>query len=176
MMRREQTLHCRVDLAPKVDLRRFPPLNKPKRPLRSILEELAAELADAVLVAARESLFELAASESRPEPRRARVVRRPAPRARPAARPRPRSKPAPVMEAASDQLITDPQALLAALDTAGPEYAIEPREESPREEPEILRPVSVPAAPAPIFIPSLRAGEEIVRASGGGVVLRRRRV
>jgi hypothetical protein len=80
------------------------------------------------------------------------------------------------MEAASDQLITDPQALLAALDTAGPEYAIEPREESPREEPEILRPVSAPAAPAPIFIPSLRAGEEIVRASGGGVVLRRRRV
>jgi hypothetical protein len=155
-------------------------LNKPKRPLRSILEELAAELTDAVLAAARESLYELAASQSHPEPRRARVARRPAPRARPAprpaARPRPRSKPAPAVEAASDQLITDPQALLAALDTAGPESATEPLDESPREEPEILRPVSAPAAPAPVFIPSLRAGEEIVRASGGGVVLRRRRV
>jgi hypothetical protein len=153
-------------------------LNKPKRPLRSILQELAAELTDAILVAARESLFDLAAAQSRAEPRRARVARRPAPKARPVARPRPRSKPAApaLVEAASDQLITDPQALLAALDTAGPDYATAPPDESPREEPEILRPVSAPAAPAPIFIPSLRAGEEIVRASGGGVVLRRRRV
>lgn len=161
-------------------------MNRTKRPLRSTLEELIAGLTDAVLSAARESLFELASSQSRAKPRPARVARPPAKRGRrPGVRREPReARPRPVAEAASDQLITDPQALLAALDTAGPESAYEPAEASVREEPEILRPVAAPAE-APVFVPALRPafrgpalreGEEIVRTSGAGVVLRRRRV
>jgi hypothetical protein len=160
-------------------------LNRPKRPLRSTLEELTAGLTDAVLAAARESLFELASSQSHARPRPARVARPPAKRGpRPRIRREPRPRSGSAAEAASDQLITDPQALLAALETAGPESASEPAEAPVREEPEILRPVAPPAE-EPVFVPALRPalrgpalreGEEIVRTSGAGVVLRRRRV
>jgi hypothetical protein len=82
-------------------------------------------------------------------------------------------------EAASDQVITDPQALLAALDTAGPASSPELLDDvylpEEREVPELLLPVEAPA-PELYFVPSLRAGEEIMRTSGSSVVLRRRRV
>ncbi len=100
---------------------------------------------------------------------------------------------------ATDLLITDPQALLtAAFETAGPaggssgaaetSYAPVTRMRARREErkePEILRPVEASArrdedvaevVPVPVLrAPALREGEEIVRRSAGGVVLRRRR-
>jgi hypothetical protein len=152
-------------------------LNKLKRSLRSTLAALAASFADAVLAAARESLHELAASQSnaiaKPRPQRARMVRPSAKKARIARVERePISAAAPAPDAASDLLITDPQALLAAFDTANPVSAYESPE--PREEPEILRPAAV-AVPARSFVPALRAGEELMRTSGSGIVLRRRR-
>jgi hypothetical protein len=78
------------------------------------------------------------------------------------------------MEAPSDLVITDPQALLAALETSEPAAtADEPR--AARGEPQILR--SVEAVSVPALVPALRAGEEIMRtSSASGVVLRRRRV
>ena len=158
-------------------------MNKPKRSLRSTLAALAASFADAVLVAARESILELAPSQPRTEPRRARTeAARPArpptrgKRSRPARAASRQASPASAPSPASDLLITDPQALLAAIETATPGTGWEPKieEAAPREEPEILRPVSA-TAPASTFAPVLREGEVIVRRSAGGVVLRRRR-
>ena len=185
-------------------------MNKSKRSLRSTLADLAAAFADAVLAAARESVLELA-TEQAPQTRRPRTEPARSARSRvgSAERPRParaaraparaaRTKPSrtlsePPASPAGDLLITDPQALLAALETADPSTAWDgPSEaQSPRTEPEILRPVVPKAAPASAhfsgpdqgaradhfstFAPVLREGEVIVRRSAGGVVLRRRR-
>jgi hypothetical protein len=212
-------------------------LNKPKLPLRSALEALASSLADAVIAAARDAIFEH--SRSQPifaplepaqtvaaEPRRGRGrPRRVAPvavasvapahvakdAATPAARVakealpttaavvpsrasngakrakavRTRAAAEPAAPGTpSDQLITDPQALLAALDTASPATAWEVREAPVRRAaPAILAPVTppTPITPAPEvarfqdFAPALREGEVILRHSAAGVVLRRRR-
>jgi hypothetical protein len=83
--------------------------------------------------------------------------------------------------APSDLLITDPQLLLAAIDTAGPQSVWETNEEPVRRAaPAILAPVTpapaaVEAPPVRDFTPMLREGEVIVRRSAAGVVLRRRR-
>jgi hypothetical protein len=152
-------------------------LNRSKRPLRSTLQALTAALTEAILAAARESLFDLADSQRAEAPRKKRVGARAPKKARVARVTRAaevESLPTPAFEAASDQVITDPQALLAAL-ASSPELADEyPPEE--RELPELLLPAEVPAAREIVFVPSLRAGEEIMRSSGSNVVLRRRRM
>jgi len=164
-------------------------LNKPKRSLRSTLQVLTASLTEAILAAARESLFELADARPALAPRKERARSgRAAPKRTRAAR----AKPAPEVElsmsqasdAASDQVITDPLALLAALETAAPAISAELDREDripvdERELPDLLLPVTTVATPAPelVFVPALRAGEEIVRrTSGSSVVLRRRRI
>jgi hypothetical protein len=160
-------------------------LNKPKRPLRSTLQELAETFAEAVIAAARESLFEFSPPQPRAEPKRERprAAKPKAPATNAARTKRPRATaPEPVSHAhGSDQLITDPQALLAALETAAPagwEASHEPPTREEREEPEILRPPASAVVPVRTLAPPalrLREGEEIVRRSAGGIVLRRRR-
>ena len=197
------------------------PLNKSKRSLRSTLEELAANFADAAIAAARESLFEYAQSaQSRQQPQARTQARAVTPRdwgrsavttAKSAGR-KPRAAksraadkresvaPEATGSGASELLITDPLALLAALETAdAPSVAVEQSYEAraSRKGPDILEPVassvaedapvvaisrrasSAPAADessfAPVRAPALREGEVIVRRSAGGVVLRRRR-
>jgi hypothetical protein len=166
-------------------------LNKPKHSLRSTLADLADAFAEAVIAAARESLFEFARSTSTSTAPRAIAAARPvrvrasAPAKR-AAPPSPPARPAKRTRAArvasesaphagpSDQLITDPQALLAAFDTGAPALAVSYDEPARRKEPEILRPVAA-VSPIVSFEPVLREGEVIVRRSAGGIVLRRRR-
>jgi hypothetical protein len=185
-------------------------LNKPKRSLRTTLADLAAAFADAVLAAARESVLELA-TEQAPQTRRPRSeparstrsrgesVERPQAARAPRTPSRAARKPSralsdPPVSPGGDLLITDPQALLAALETADPSTAWESASavQTPRAEPEILRPVAPATAPVShrtgsgsdpgpqpdqvsMFAPVLREGEVIVRRSAGGVVLRRRR-
>jgi len=101
---------------------------------------------------------------------------------------RERSAPDAASSGSNELLITDPMALLAALETAdGPaapteakrEPSATPRARAPKKEPQILKPAAAeaPVVPiAPTFLsPALREGEVIVRRSAGGVVLRRRR-
>jgi hypothetical protein len=153
-------------------------LNRSKRSLRSTLQALTAALTDAILAAARESLFELADSRPAAPPRTRRAPRRAkAARVRTVAAVEHVAPQA--FEGASDQVITDPQALLAALDTAAPPGSPERAHESLLVEhhvPDVLLPVEAPA-PELVFVPALRAGEEIMRRSfGSSVVLRRRRM
>jgi hypothetical protein len=159
------------------------PLNKPSRSLRSTLQALTAALTEAILAAARESLLELAEPRRLATARKQRArVERPLPkRAKSVRARRERGVERATAEAASDLLITDPQALLAAIETAAPATSSESphghSHEAPeeREEPKILAPGAAPAR-EPAFVLALRAGEEIMRTSGSGVVLRRRRM
>ena len=154
-----------------------------KRPLRIVLDELTSEFVDAVLAAARGALFDRDTARAiAPEPP-ARAGRRAPPRRQASrvrvSRPRRSRVDAPVAEAATDLLITDPQALLAALETASPAVArreLEPLRERERPVPELLEPVTmvVPVRePAPAF--RAREGEQVLRSTGSNVVLRRRR-
>ena len=171
-----------------------------KRPLHNVLDELTTAFVDAVLAAARTALADRDATLE--EPRRvgrpAMVQRSASPvtaRTKPArnvAPPtraragRPRRADSPTPEAATDLLITDPQALLAALDTASPEeerggrrgdWSFEAEETVTRRSmPEILEPAPAVVPPREM-VPALRAreGEQVLRSSGSSVVLRRRR-
>jgi hypothetical protein len=156
-------------------------LNKPKRSLRSTLQELTATLVAGILAAARESLLELAAaSPSQPTRRQRRRAARPRTVVRPTSEVEHAT--AAAADVAGGLAITDPMALLAALATADAvawnepaPHEGEPVQNGARsEEPEILRAMS-PVVPAPESAPALREGEVIVRRSAGGVVLRRRR-
>jgi hypothetical protein len=145
---------------------------------------MTAVLTDALLAAARE--YAIASLEPRraeappprPRARRARgeALGRSRPRS-PVSQPREEAAGSAPVEAPSDLVITDPQALLAALEIGEPAGSVS-YAHSAREAPGILQPAEPPEpAPVPAVVPALRAGEEIMRTSAAsGVILRRRRV
>jgi hypothetical protein len=163
-----------------------PPVIASRPSLRGTLEQLALDFANAVLRAVVTELAEAAkpSGAGRTTPRERRPSS-PSPRAvspsAPTRSPRPprtrgtpiRREPERAVEeldeggAYPDVLITDPLAVLAALDRAPsvPEAASVALLEKPR----------APEAQT-ARLPLARAGEEVVRSTGGGSVLRRRRL
>jgi hypothetical protein len=149
-------------------------LKRTKTSLRETLDALTATLVGSILAAARDSLLEMHAEPAAP-PRKQRTPRRTAAPSRARTvdlEPAPYDDVAsPASESPNELVITDPGALLAALETSDAEA--EEHAAPPPKEPEVLQPVS---APKPMFVPAVRAGEEVMRASSSAVVLRRRRV
>ena len=174
-----------------------------KRSLRDALDDLTTTFVEAVLLAAREALTDrdsfLSRQPTAEPPVERRAVNRPAKVPRPQAqrkatgRRTARSAAADVAgpEAPTELLITDPQALLAALETAEPADETDriarriarEESESARTLPDLLEPVEPEAPPQEVVptrreaVPALRAreGEQVLRSFGSSVVLRRRR-